>query len=169
MAGHGDDNSAIGKFLAGLGTFLTHRWLITVFNLATAYVVVVLFRHFAGAFDGAHAHNHELSEALTGVGVVLIGWGVALEERHALRHIFRMPNLEAPEETRIDDLCHYYGVGLLLMGLFSEMLVEFVKLPNEIVNTDGIEHFVLGASAVMLGAGLVMLITFSWSLIRGKA
>lgn len=159
--------SAVDRALAALGGVLTHRWLILLINLATAYIIIQLNRHYIFFFDGLAEHNHALAESLTGVGVLMIGWGVALEERQALRHIFRMPDLDAADQTAIDHLCHYYGVGLLLMGLFSEILIEFVKLPNEIVNTAGLNEFVLGVSDALLGVCLIFLLCFSWSLARG--
>lgn len=168
MSDHGAPRDAVSRLLAALGLVLTHRWFILAINLATIYIMLRLFHYYAGYFDGAPDHTHELCESLVGVGVIMIGWGVALEERHSLRHIFRMPGLEDPQQGALDHLCHNYGVGLLIMGLFSEILVEFVRLPNAIIDTSGYNALVLGASDAMLGVCLIFLATFSWSLVAGR-
>jgi len=43
--------------------------------------------------------HHEAEEIISGVGVILIAWGVALEERHKLREVFGL----VPEHTKNDD------------------------------------------------------------------
>ncbi len=88
------------------------------------------------------------------MGVTLIGWGVALEERSALRGIFGIAGgVDEAYQAHIDHECHAVGVGLLLFGLFSEICVEMVKLPNHIVNTKGIDEIVIGISALFLLLG----------------
>jgi hypothetical protein len=92
--------------------------------------------------------------------VVLIAWGVALEERHSLREIFGLDvGVDEAREARIDQLCHRYGLGQLLLGLFSEMGVEFVRVPDRVINTAGIEGEVIVFSAVLLTICIVMLLT----------
>jgi hypothetical protein len=94
--------------------------------------------------DLMHGRLDEPMEILEGVGVVLIGWGVAIEERPSLREIFHLeggPN-EALE-AGIDGLCHSSGIGLLIFGLFAEIAVTAVRLPNHVVPTEGFDPAVL--------------------------
>ena len=110
-------------------------------------IVVVLSAIWQGKIE-------EPTDVLEGVGVVLIGWGVAIEERPSLRVIFGLASADPAFEAGIDLLCHASGIGLLILGLFSEIAVAAVRLPNNIVPTEGIDHWVLYVSTafVMLSA-----------------
>ena len=98
--------------------------------------------------------------------MILISWGVALEERHKLREVFGLEPEESKEETdfhdpyeeALDENCHRYGLGLLLLGLFAEVGEECVKIPDRIINTDGIESEVLIFSGLLLFLGGVLMI-----------
>ena len=97
-------------------------------------------------------------EIVTGIGIIMIGWGVALEERFPLREIFGLTG--GPDEewqVHIDHLCHHVGVGELLLGLFAEICAEIVKLPSHIVNTEGLEHALVGVSVALMALGAVTL------------
>jgi len=97
-------------------------------------------------------------EVISGLGVILIGWGVALEERHKLREIFGLIGEREAREEAIDEACHRFGLGLLLFGLFAEIMVEAVRIPDDIINTSGIEKSVLAAAVALLGIGALLLL-----------
>ena len=101
----------------------------------------------------------EPMEILEGVGVVLIGWGVAIEERPSLREIFHLEGGSNERlEKGIDDLCHASGIGLLIFGLFAEIAVTAVRLPQHIVPTEGFDPAVLVISLVFIGFGAYVLV-----------
>ena len=109
--------------------------------------------------DLMHGKLDEPMEILEGIGVVLIGWGVAIEERPSLREIFHLeggPN-EALEKG-IDVLCHSSGIGLLIFGLFAEIAVTAVRLPNNVVPTEGFDPVVLCISVFFVGLGTYVLV-----------
>lgn len=100
-----------------------------------------------------------IAEILEGLGVILIGWGVAIEERHTLREMAHLVGL--PDERRqiaIDRVCHSSGIGLLILGLFAEICVEAVRLPNDVMPTEGIDPFICWLSVVFLAAGALTLV-----------
>lgn len=100
----------------------------------------------------------EPMEILEGVGVVLIGWGVAIEERPSLRDIFFLRGGPREDiETGIDTLCHSSGIGLLIFGLFAEIAVTAVRLPNHIIPTEGFDPVVLCFSAFLVAVGAYIL------------
>ncbi len=101
---------------------------------------------------------HTAQEVVTGLGVILIGWGVALEERHKLREVFGLLGENEAREERIDEICHRFGLGQLLFGLFAEIMVEAVRIPDAIINTAGIEKSVLIAASVLLAVGALLLL-----------
>lgn len=109
--------------------------------------------------DLLHGKLDEPMDILEGVGVVLIGWGVAIEERPSLREIFRLEH--GPNELLekgIDGICHASGIGLLIFGLFAEIAVTAVRLPNNVVPTEGFDHVVLWVSVFFIGLGTYILI-----------
>lgn len=96
----------------------------------------------------------EPMEILEGVGVVLIGWGVAIEERPSLREIFHIVGGPREElEAGIDMMCHSSGIGLLIFGLFAEIAVTAVRLPNHIIPTEGFDAPVLYFSTLLVVIG----------------
>ncbi len=101
---------------------------------------------------------HEPLEIVTGIGVIMIGWGVALEERLPLREIFGL--VGGPDEewqVHIDHICHHVGVGELVLGLFAEVCVEIIHLPNHIINTEGLEHGLIALCILFMVVGAVVL------------
>jgi hypothetical protein len=108
--------------------------------------------------DLMHGKLDEPMEILEGVGVVLIGWGVAIEERPSLREIFHLEGgVNAAREAGIDVLCHSSGIGLLIFGLFAEIAVTAVRLPQHVVPTEGFDPVVLGISTVFVLLGVYVL------------
>lgn len=95
---------------------------------------------------------------VTTVAIMMIGWGVALEERHVLREMLGMIG-QADEawQAGLDSLCHRVGVGVLVLGLFADVCVEMVDLPDRIINTEGKEHSLLAISVVLICVGSAIL------------
>lgn len=114
-------------------------------------IVTIVGDLLAGKLD-------EPMEILEGVGVVLIGWGVAIEERPSLREIFFLRGGDREEiEVGIDTLCHSSGIGLLIFGLFAEIAVTAVRLPNHIIPTEGFDPVVLCFSTLLVAVGSYIL------------
>ena len=142
-----------------LGRFLTHRYTLIVFNLV---LLAILFNSFWEAFGyltDAVNNADEIEEVLDGLGAIFVAYGVALEERETLMKIFRLyPKLQNPLEEEIDHICHISGLLLLVAGLFMEVAVEAVKLPDSIFNTRGLETWVFCAGFLFgtLAAGVLI-------------
>jgi hypothetical protein len=85
------------------------------------------------------------------MGVILIGWGVVLEERSSIRGIFGL--VGGGDESRqvaLDHCCHSTGLGLLIFGLFAEMCIGVIRMPNYIIDTQGINRPILCLSIMFL-------------------
>ena len=85
---------------------------------------------------GQYGNEVPAAGIVTGIGIIMIGWGVLLEERRTLREIFGL--LDGPDEAwqaTIDHACHNYGVGQLSIGLMAEICIELIKIPNTIIYT----------------------------------
>jgi len=100
-----------------------------------------------------------IAEMLEGLGIILIGWGVAIEERHSLRQMAGLiGSPDSEREVAIDHVSHSNGICMLILGLFAEIGVEAVRLPNDVLPTfdfdEGVTWITIGF--VVLG-GLVLL------------
>ncbi|MBS0519429.1 MAG: hypothetical protein JSR90_12105 [Proteobacteria bacterium] len=139
---------------------------ISIFNIVILFPLVIAILEVAlGIQNGGDFH--EPMDILEGMGVVLIGWGVALEERHSLRHIFGLAGeVDENRQAAIDHSCHSAGLGMLIFGLFAEMCVEAVRLPNHIINTHRIEHVVLYASLAFLVISVYVMLHHIYLLVR---
>lgn len=101
----------------------------------------------------------EPMEIVTGIGIIMIGWGVVLEERVTLREIFGL--IGGPDEAweaALDHTCHNYGVGQLVLGLMAEICIEMIKIPNTIIYTGDVDDYLVAAGLVFVGFGAVLLV-----------
>lgn len=111
---------------------------------------------------------HEL-EIVEGIGIIVIGWGFIVEERGSLREMFRLgAPADKERQVAIDTICQSSGVGLLIFGVFSEFAVEAVRLPNNIIFTQGFDDVV-----IWIGLGFLALCVYVFlhnivSLIRAE-
>lgn len=142
------------------------RFAMRVFMMPVAIVLIeliilipVLLSIMTAVQDLFHGKLDEPMEILEGVGVVLIGWGVAVEERPSLREIFHLEGgTNEALEKGIDVLCHSSGIGMLIFGLFAEIAVTAVRLPNHVVPTEGFDDVVLYISTLFVGLGTYVLV-----------
>lgn len=148
---------------------VTGRFGIILINLVLVMVSILSLRSMLpllfSAVDNAKALE-DISECL---GVILIGYGVAVEERQSFMRIFKLyPAFESPLQDHVDHLCHEYGLCYLLLGLFMEVCVACVKIPNAIINTESIEGCVYAVSAFFLIWNAVLMLRHCWFLFGPK-
>lgn len=149
-----------------LAKLLLNRWSIITLNaiiglpLALALVEIVSLLWWSGYHD--HGAIREAGHLTEGMGVVLIGWGVVLEERHGVADLLGGAPSENPGyEAVTDGLCHHAGLSLLVLGLIAEIFVQCVEIPDHIINTDGLERVVLTGGDAFLALGLATLVSLS--------
>lgn len=93
----------------------------------------------------------ELVNIMTTVSSIMIGWGVALEEREVVRRIAGIKGRpDEKAQALIDSQCHSFGVAQLVLGLFSDIPVAMISLPDRIINATGIEYELLWVSVVLI-------------------
>lgn len=115
---------------------------------------------------GHHKSLHDALEIVTGIGVLMIGWGVVLEERATLREIFGIEHSHDQERQKhLDQMCHHFGLGQLILGLLAEICVEMVHLPDKIINTSGIEAPVIGLGLMFIVSGGLFLVVHIFRII----
>ena len=105
-----------------------------------------------------------IADMLEGLAIILIGWGVAIEERQSLRQMAGL--VETPDNERqvaIDRVSHSNGIGMLILGLFAEIGVEAVRLPDDVLPTFNFDNQVTWVTV-----GLVVMIGIAWFGYRPK-
>ncbi len=149
---------------------VTSRSGIILFNTILLVVTALSLQSMIPLLGNAVGHAKELEDIAECLGVILIGYGVAVEERSAFMRIFRLyPAFETPLQEQVDHLCHEYGLCYLLLGLFMEVCVACIKIPNAIINTESIEGVVFGFSALFLVWNAVLMLRHCWFLMRPPA
>ena len=131
-----------------------------------AFLNFLLFLNLMHAvLEGAMAsslNHHEAVEIIEGLGIIMIAWGVALEERYKLREVFHLLPKKRSEigyQNAVDENCHCFGLGFLLLGLFAEVGAECVSIPDRIINTTGLDDTILFLSgALLVLCGILMLV-----------
>ena len=144
------------KFLAPF-RFVISPLAVAAVNLLILWPLVL---SVADVFEGIWILRdfNEAVDTVSTISIVMIGWGVALEERNVLRGVFGM--VGRPDERwqhGIDEACHRAGVGVLILGLFAEICAEMIHLPDRIIHLGGREHALLAVgTGLLLLAGLVL-------------
>jgi hypothetical protein len=151
-----------------IGRIFTSKFFILVINILIAYFIFNLLSAHKAVIQNDQLSYKEILEQFDGMAAILIGWGVALEERYTFRRIFYIiEELDPNKELWLDDICHRYGVGFLVFGLFSEMLNECVRLPDDIIYTKGFDVLTIRLSETLQGICFFLLVLFSYKLLRG--
>src|SRR4029078_5898462 len=121
--------------MAYIGAFFLSRWTLITFNTLISYVcVLAAIDVIMMIVNGQHFAVQV--EVMDGIGVILIGYGVALEERKALRELAGpLSRINRDWEAAIDKHCHAQGLLLLVFGLFVEMCIACIEIPNHVVDT----------------------------------
>ena len=153
------------RYLAGLFVhprFIAFLNLLLVLNLVHAVLEGAL---------AASPNPDETADIIEGLGIIMIAWGVALEERYKLREVFHLlpkKRSEISYQNAVDENCHCFGLGFLLLGLFAEVGAECVSVPDRIINTSGLDDAILFASGMLLVVCGLMMLTQSIMLLFGE-
>ena len=142
--------------------FIAFLNLLLVLNLSHAVLELALVPSLS---------QHETVDIIEGLGIIMIAWGVALEERYKIREIFHLlpkKRSEISYQNAVDENCHRFGLGFLLLGLFAEVGAECVSVPDRIINTSGLDDAVLFASGMLLVVCSLMMLTQSIMLLFAK-
>ena len=110
-------------------------------------------------------HQHDMEEILAGLAAIMVAFGVASEERGTLLTFAgAYPNGQTPLQEQENHYCHGYGVSLLLIGLFVEVSVYLIRMPD--LNTVDFDQALIGTGVLLSLFGGLMLLRLSWLLWR---
>ncbi|MCX5797320.1 MAG: hypothetical protein NTY77_17650 [Elusimicrobia bacterium] len=153
-----------------LGVVLTSRPSIVLFNLIIVVISTLTIYHAARLLATPANDYNEIELMLDGIGTILIAYGVAIEERASLLKFFKLCPLHEHVEERFENqTCHFYGLLLLILGLLMETTVQAVKLPNRILNTEGLEGVIFGIGVFFCSIAVALLCRASQLLVTGAA
>lgn len=148
---------------------LMERHGICIFNVLLILLSLSALQDMFPLIFNAVNNVAELEEMSESMGVILIGYGVAVEERHSFMSIFRLyPEHASKTQDRVDDVCHAYGLFYLLLGLFMEICVACVKMPKTVINTSNMEYVIFSVSAFFLTWSSILLVRHCGFLLFAK-
>lgn len=144
---------------------LTSRGGIIAMNILLALLMLQGVWDIMGDIRAIDQHQHAMEEILEGLATILVAFGVALEERETLLKFLGLyPDGLTPLQARVDHHCHGYGLSLLLLGLFAEVTVYLIRMPD--LDTVDFDPGLIVLGALLSLAGGVMLARLSWLLWR---
>lgn len=144
---------------------LTSRTAINFVNLLLIVLLVHGIVEILRGFDQVAELQHGMEEILEGLGTILVALGVALEERETLLKFLGVyPEGLTPVQARVDHHCHGYGLLALLAGLFVEVAVYVIRMPN--LNTIDFDPALILAGTAFCALGVVLLVRLTWLLWR---
>jgi hypothetical protein len=144
-----------------IGKILLHRITISFLNISLLILAYSALK--ATWINGTNSVRevHEAVELWEGFGTILLGFGVALEERDSLKKIATFDET-TPEQ--VDHVCHDYGVLFVMLGVIIEAFAWLVKLPNAVLDTEGVEFVLLQCGALTAVIGVYLQIKFQYHL-----
>ena len=143
----------------------THRGFIASFNIVIVLISVMTLWDSFSILTDVVKNPDEMEAILDGLGTIFVAYGVALEERETLMEFFHFyPDLHSATEKAVDRHCHLYGLLLLIFGLFMEVSVEVVKIPDRFLDTSNIEGYMFGAGLLCCLASIAILLIHTYLL-----
>lgn len=141
------------------GRAVTSRAATIAIDLVVIALMALSLYELLREFIAPLHDREEAKEIIVNVTVVMIGWGVALEERASVRNVFGVRGGDdADWQDRIDHASHGVGLMLLLFGLFAEIFEQLITLPRSIVSTAPIRDPLLAIATLFVIGGLVVLL-----------
>jgi hypothetical protein len=152
----------IYKLLNIILAFITRRLVFMTLILGTfvfsIYCLKGLF-NFMHFFETMPPNDIEdMSETLNGIAGTLVAMGVLLEERETMLKMGKLK--ERPVDVYLNEVAHHNGLGLLLIGLFMEIVTLLIGSPKTIVNTIGIEIYLFVFCFLLVVLSMIVEIDF---------
>lgn len=137
------------------------RWTLLALNLAVTVIAVASLWDMYPLLGNAVGDLHVLEDISDAVGTILIAYGVAAEERETLMKFMGFyPDGRSAVQDDMDHASHYFGLAFLVIGLFMEMGVQLIKIPDDIVNTQGLEDAIFTLNAVFILLALALMFRY---------
>jgi hypothetical protein len=130
---------------------MLNRHVLVLFNIVLCAIIVSIVVEFITLVRSPENDIKDMVEMCNGIAIILYGYGVALESRAPLmRHLKLYPDFATPLQAWVDELCHKYGIFILLLALAQEVLVHVVTIPDRVLNTAGKESYIFSICITMM-------------------
>jgi len=130
---------------------MLNRHVLVLFNIILFAIIVSIVVEFITLVMTPENDIKEMVEMCNGIAIILYGYGVALESRAPLmRYLKLYPDFATPLQAWVDELCHKYGIFILLLALAQEVLVHMVTIPDRVLNTAGKESYIFSICITMM-------------------
>ena len=130
---------------------MLNRHVLVLFNFILFAIIVSIVVEFITLVMTPENDIKEMVEMCNGIAIILYGYGVALESRAPLmRYLKLYPDFATPLQAWVDELCHKYGIYILLLDLAQEVLVHMVTIPDRVLNTAGKESYIFSICITMM-------------------
>ncbi len=173
------------KILVFLMKGIIGRWFFITLNAVTfffsfycvKYVVYAIIDHIENAHEEKpnflrtmlhqimhntpHIEKNGLDKVnitINSIGIVLISMGVLMESRETITKMTKTKI--TPLQEHLNDVSEYCGMGLLLIGLFIEIFTVIIEVPNDLINTVGIENYLYSACVFFILIGAIIEFAF---------
>ena len=144
-------------------------WLLLVMNAMIVLIAMTALADMLTLAQDTLANLTELENASDAVATIYIAYGVATEERGSLMEFSGVyPALRSPLQMALDHASHCYGLSLLVVGLFMEIGVQLIKLPDSIMNTNGLEYAIFGINALFILFSMWLLFWYSVRIVQSR-
>ena len=149
--------------------FLLNRYTVTVFNLMLMLLLGLALKDLVTMLLSSKQEVEEMLKIVGGTGTIIVTYGIVLEERESLMHIFGCyPKHKTPRQALTDQICSDGGILLLVIGLLVEVLVQLIEIPDSIVDTEGHEQIVFMVGGFLLTVTLLHFAVFCYKLLTLK-
>jgi len=130
---------------------ILNRRLLVLFNLILCAIIFSIVMEFITLVMTPENDIKEMVDICNGIAIILYGYGVSLESRASIMKYLKLyPDFANPLQTGVDELCHKYGIFILLLALAQEVLVHIFTIPDRILHTAGKESYIFSICITMM-------------------
>jgi Flp pilus assembly pilin Flp len=135
---------------------LMSRTAVIILNtLGIIYCTSLLLKIFP-SIHGYAGHIYEgVITALNGIATVFVALGVVYEERETILHKIAK-STPRPYDDYLNNVAHEDGLGLLVLGLFVEIMTISIETPNKFLDTSGVEYTLLLTSFGLIAISIII-------------
>ena len=83
----------------------------------------------------------QMSDTLNSVAGVLVALGGLMECRMTIQKMTKIKIKDEGLQEYLNEVAEHNGIGLLLLGLFMEIVTLMIYVPNKLIDTTGIELY----------------------------
>lgn len=122
---------------------ITKRFSFILINLLTFIFSIYCLKYLFSFVMTYSVMNSDaidqMSDTLNSVAGLLVALGVLMECRLTIQ---KMTKTESNDlEEYLNEIAEHNGIGLLLIGLFMEIVTLMIYVPNKLIDTSGIEKY----------------------------